>query len=1214
MNPYKIGPYKECDSQIFCGRTKEIDSMYRSFLEYDYIVCYANSGEGKSSILNAGLFPKLRTNKYFPINIRFRFDDNEDLNKLNFDNIIINAINDEILEHSRDYRLEVSPLIETEDEDFNSWQTKIINSHVWLKLRYSTLKRISDNGIDDTYMPVLVFDQFEEVFTNPKTDIWTKKFFKWLEELSADVCPDSIIKTLESHINYEDFPIIKLSKKFKAIFSLRSEYVGNLDYWGLQHCYIPLLKNNRYFLKSLTYEGAREVVLQPEGLCISEAECDELISACSDNKDYVKENMPCVPASILSIVCHDLFEQTQQQRKLVFDSICRDRDVAVEKILENYYIRLLKECGICDDRIRDAFENALVDDKGNRKRIDTDHEVFNLISEKQIEKLKSTNLLRVVSKGNNKKDDKKYEVVELPHDRFCSIINNHKGERFSQIERKNETLKEWILFIVFLALFGISSLYIHFVGLDLLKPLIDNSLLSNEVPFLQEFLKFIKSQDIVSGYKEAFTTLGAIMSMVLFLPLLVICITRNWRKLAISIGVLSASLSLYLLNRIDGFSHGGTDTLILSTFLVSICIVFYCIIQIKRKRKLLISAWPLYASLYLFLFYLFLETVFSNAIGVNEPLDSFYFIILLPLLFLFFSLSYSKVHVCILKDKFFILKILILISLLILVSINNSYSYSCEKKFSSIWVIFLLVSIIILTINIYLSSLDNKKEKYFFISLNVLLLITVYILNLGYNPLVVRYRDVAKVYNWRTVNVKNDTSGLKGVRNPVNGKTIIPELLSNIDGVNAYISSSEFKVNPIKSGHTSNTDSTFIWNKDSSRADIITFPTLEQYIEKMSNISIESLNTLDEKIDFYSAQLFSEIRLAGINYIVKAQPYSLNDIPSFQVLDSLQNIKVNNQLSHLSLDTYDTTVIGIGKSIKRKKVEVLEDNDLIDFFSAVTRRFYLFLLKDRIYKKDFVSVFSLCNMFPTIYFTSVPLLAFKHNLGSSIIIDNVIVQNENEVIIHSQDIIEGKCFAWYNIFVHLCLFDNSNNMERYENKLRVYKNLSDKLMQLPKAFNDDIEEYMSYISSIIEMDNLSDLESFDDYLLKKKKRRKVTPVIDDVEYGIDSLRNSIKLLDSSFNDYCEQLYNTLLPMMEKFPNGIYNSAFEKISSCLMVTQLLRGYDIENRLDNLKSIDSSKNAYRNLLRNNNKEFNKQTKELEEEIEGILNKYKTADNYE
>ena len=186
MNPYIIGPYKESDSSKFLGRTAEIKEMYKNFMQNDYLVCYANSGEGKSSILNAGLFPQLRKNKYFPINIRFNFDN--EINTVSDFDKIINDIIDESLNNQNNISYIIkSTLYETDDNESTSLQNELILKYVWLRLRYSELIINDEKGNTITYTPVLVFDQFEEVFTNPRNEIWTLNFFKWLEELSTDM-------------------------------------------------------------------------------------------------------------------------------------------------------------------------------------------------------------------------------------------------------------------------------------------------------------------------------------------------------------------------------------------------------------------------------------------------------------------------------------------------------------------------------------------------------------------------------------------------------------------------------------------------------------------------------------------------------------------------------------------------------------------------------------------------------------------------------------------------------------------------------------------------------------------------------------------------------------------------------------------------------------------------------------------------------------------
>ena len=47
-NPYKeLSPYLESDASSFKGRTMEIEEMYESFDRNEYLVCHADSGEGR---------------------------------------------------------------------------------------------------------------------------------------------------------------------------------------------------------------------------------------------------------------------------------------------------------------------------------------------------------------------------------------------------------------------------------------------------------------------------------------------------------------------------------------------------------------------------------------------------------------------------------------------------------------------------------------------------------------------------------------------------------------------------------------------------------------------------------------------------------------------------------------------------------------------------------------------------------------------------------------------------------------------------------------------------------------------------------------------------------------------------------------------------------------------------------------------------------------
>ena len=62
-----ITPYDEEGLFEFAGRTDETWALYDRINRNDYTVYYAASGEGKSSLIRAGLLPVLRRRDYFSI-------------------------------------------------------------------------------------------------------------------------------------------------------------------------------------------------------------------------------------------------------------------------------------------------------------------------------------------------------------------------------------------------------------------------------------------------------------------------------------------------------------------------------------------------------------------------------------------------------------------------------------------------------------------------------------------------------------------------------------------------------------------------------------------------------------------------------------------------------------------------------------------------------------------------------------------------------------------------------------------------------------------------------------------------------------------------------------------------------------------------------------------------------------------------------------------
>ena len=436
--------YTEADAYRFKGRTEESQELFRLIVRNDYTVCYAESGEGKTSLLNAGVFPLLRQNMYFPIAITFTSDDYEHTPD-SFDTIIDRCIKDSIADYNEnnkgifiEYRLCSTDF---QDTDCQAALHQELSKYSWWKLR-----NYKPQAMGLTFTPVFVFDQFEEVFNLPGSIVWTKKFFDWLEDVSSDSCPDEIVNKVRKIIGDKAaFPAIKEEKDFKAVFSLRKEFIGELDYWGMQKNFIPSLKDNRYCLKALTYEGAKKVMTQQQRFAEDKVEqvLHYFVQQYSrEPEKTIAENLPVIPALLLSVVCESWEKDIHYFSDIDENSI----DNSLNKLLEKFYDEAIgsvahelsqQESNSQAEAIRKNIETtifALVDGNGKRVRrksselshLDFDAKHKEILSDKRIIKI-------------SKVDDEDY--VEIVHDSLCPIIAKRKELFLAADAKKREEEK-----------------------------------------------------------------------------------------------------------------------------------------------------------------------------------------------------------------------------------------------------------------------------------------------------------------------------------------------------------------------------------------------------------------------------------------------------------------------------------------------------------------------------------------------------------------------------------------------------------------------------------------------------------------------------------------------------------------------------------------------------------------------------------------------------
>ena len=413
-NPWlALSTYEEEDKDKFKGREKDTENVLTMLQQNECVVCYAASGDGKSSLINAGVCPGMRKVGMFPVKISFTTSEYEgfeiphkDDGSIDFDNLILKKIEEGISLYQNDFikKFDIKEDFHINFEKISKYEGITTHKSLWWKLRTETIQ-IPFGEFDN--IPVLIFDQFEEIFRAT----WKVEFFEWLEKFMKDVCPDEFTD------NSDTVPCRKL---FKLIFSLRYEYVGELDYWCSQKAFIPQMMLNRFFLKPLSKEQAISVIREQENF-------DTTIGKMRENADLIVNNIVAktsnsrndieeISAIVLSLVCYVLYDKWNENFEYSLD------DIDLDDIIYDFYLDKLHKIGMSDNS-REVMEDVLISSVDTRLRMPiSDNRLQQvginkfLFTEGDAPSLKSEHLIKI------ERFNGEY-YIEFIHDRLSDSIS-----------------------------------------------------------------------------------------------------------------------------------------------------------------------------------------------------------------------------------------------------------------------------------------------------------------------------------------------------------------------------------------------------------------------------------------------------------------------------------------------------------------------------------------------------------------------------------------------------------------------------------------------------------------------------------------------------------------------------------------------------------------------------------------------------------------------
>jgi len=406
-------PFKVEEKSIFFGREADIEKFHQLLNIERLVVLHSKSGLGKSSLLNAGIIPKIEaTGKYIPIPIRL--------------GPFIDAQSESPLTISRQF---VSP------NSGSSLLNKIAppDDSLWYPLKNQALQH-TDKGF------VLVFDQFEELFTYPIE--WIKRFKEELVEILNTDIPSYYREALEAKflqnpnfLSDEEMELIHEPIKIKIVMAIRSDRMSLMDQLS---DYLPNILTNCYELGALSVEQAEDAILSPAFL-----PQNGFITQPFDYKDEAIESILAyltqngsqkIESFQLQILCQSIEQKVIQEQ---LRTISKEDLGDFQNIYKNYYqdqIALIKEEE--DQQIARVFiEEGLIFEEEERRLNMYEGQIYKAfnLTPNLLSQLVNTHLLRAEPsmKGGF--------TYELSHDTLVVPVLAAKKKR-KQRELKAATL------------------------------------------------------------------------------------------------------------------------------------------------------------------------------------------------------------------------------------------------------------------------------------------------------------------------------------------------------------------------------------------------------------------------------------------------------------------------------------------------------------------------------------------------------------------------------------------------------------------------------------------------------------------------------------------------------------------------------------------------------------------------------------------------------
>jgi hypothetical protein len=388
---------------FFFGRDQEVAELARRVQRKLLTVLFGKSGLGKTSILRAGLVPELREHGYCPVYVRIAYEPDTP----------------EPAEQIKDAIRRAA----SASGEWTQVGVSAAGESLWEFLHHRD--DVLRDAAGTKLIPLLIFDQFEELFTLAQSDEFGRaRAARFIEQL-ADLVENRPPKALEARLEQDEMAAEQFDfarSDYRVLISLREDYLAPLE--SLKRA-MPSLSQNRLRLAPMSSAQALEAVLRPGQHLVSHEVAAAIVRFVAGASELANAE---VEPALLSLICRELNDArvAQGREEISLDLLAGSH----ESILGSFYERSLADQPTA---VRRIIEDELLTDSGFRENVaeETLLKRFEAAgaSPGALATLVNRRLLRIEERLDVRR-------VELTHDVICGVVKASRDQRHEREARE----------------------------------------------------------------------------------------------------------------------------------------------------------------------------------------------------------------------------------------------------------------------------------------------------------------------------------------------------------------------------------------------------------------------------------------------------------------------------------------------------------------------------------------------------------------------------------------------------------------------------------------------------------------------------------------------------------------------------------------------------------------------------------------------------------